>query len=126
MRRKLFLRIVNALENHSVFFQHRDDVIRRKGLSPLQKCTATIRQLAYRVPADHLDKYLRMDESTAIRCLFKFCEYVVKIFGDRYLIMSNADDVQRLLQMNDERHDLPGMLGNLDCMHMKWKNYPVA
>ncbi|XP_042432606.1 uncharacterized protein LOC122019174 [Zingiber officinale] len=119
MRRELFLRIVNALENHSVFFQQRDDAVRRKGLSPLQKCTAVIRQLAYGVPADHLDEYLRMGESTAIRCLFKFCEYVVEIFGDRYLRRSNADDVQRLLQMLDERHDFPGMLGSLDCMHWK-------
>ncbi|XP_042465718.1 glutathione S-transferase T3-like [Zingiber officinale] len=49
------------------------------------KCTSAIRQLAYGVPADHLDEYLRMGESTAIRCLFKFYEYVVEIFGDRYL-----------------------------------------
>ncbi|XP_042415432.1 protein ALP1-like [Zingiber officinale] len=126
MRRELFLRIVNALENHSAFFQQRDDAVRRKGLSPLQKCTAAIRQLAYGVPADHLDEYLRMGESTAIRCLFKFCEYVVEIFGDRYLRMPNADDVQRLLQMHDERHGFPGMLGSLDCMHWKWKNCPVA
>ncbi|XP_042428542.1 uncharacterized protein LOC122015618 [Zingiber officinale] len=126
MRRELFLRIVNALENHSAFSQHRDDAVRRKGLSPLQKCTAAIRQLAYGVPADHLDEYLRMGESTAIRCLFKLCEYVVEIFGDRYLRRPNADDVQRLLQMHDERHDFPGMLGSLDCMHWKWKNCPVA
>ncbi|XP_042423324.1 uncharacterized protein LOC122010925 [Zingiber officinale] len=103
-----------------------DDFVRRKGLSPLQKCTAVIRQLAYGVPADHLDEYLRMSESTAIRCLFKFCEYVVEIFGDKYLRGPNADDVQRLLQMHDERHDFPGMLGSLDCMHWKWKNCPVA
>ncbi|XP_042466026.1 uncharacterized protein LOC122048537 [Zingiber officinale] len=81
IRRELFLRIVNALENHSAFFQHRDDA---------------------------------------------FCEYMVEIFGDRYLRRPNADDVQRLLQMHDERHSFPGMLGSLDCIHWKWKNCPVA
>ncbi|XP_042408037.1 uncharacterized protein LOC121997600 [Zingiber officinale] len=126
MRRELFLRIVNALENHSTIFQQRDDAVRRKGLSPLQKCTAAIHQLAYGVPADRLDEYLRMGESTAIRCLFKFYEYVIEIFGDRYLRRSNVDDVQHLLQMHDERHGFPGMLGSLDCMHWKWKNCPVA
>ncbi|XP_042436883.1 auxin-responsive protein IAA30-like [Zingiber officinale] len=50
-----------------------------------------------------------MGESTAIKCLFKFCEYMVEIFGDRYLRRPNADGVQRLLQMHDERHDFPGM-----------------
>ncbi|XP_075486460.1 uncharacterized protein LOC142526074 [Primulina tabacum] len=95
MRRELFLSIVNALENHSIFFQQRDDDVRRKRFSSLQKCTAAIRQLAYGVPADHLDEYLRMSESTVIKCLFKFCEYVVEIFGDRYLRRPNADDVER-------------------------------
>lgn len=99
---------------------------RRKGLSPLQKCTAAIRQLAYGVSADHLDEYLHMGESTVIKCLFKFCGYVVELFGNRYLRRSNVNDVQRLLQMHDERHDFSGMLGSLDCMHWEWKNCPVA
>ncbi|XP_075483787.1 uncharacterized protein LOC142523941 [Primulina tabacum] len=107
MRRELFFRIVNALDDRSPYFQQRDDAARRKGLSPLQKCTAAIRQLAYGVPADHLDEYLRMGESTAIKCLFKFCGYVVELFSDRYLRRPNADDVQRLLQMHDERHGFP-------------------
>ncbi|XP_042472420.1 uncharacterized protein LOC122055094 [Zingiber officinale] len=119
MRRELFFHILNALENHSAFFQHRDDVVQRKGLSPLQKCIAVIRRLAYEVLTDHLDEYLHMGESTVIRCLFKFCKYVVEIFGDRYLRRSNTDDVQHLLQMHDERHGFPGMLGSLDCMHWK-------
>ncbi|XP_073291152.1 uncharacterized protein [Primulina huaijiensis] len=67
-----------------------------------------------------------MGESTVIKCLFKFCEYVVEIFGDRYLRRTNADDVQRLLQMHDESHSFLGMLDSLDCMHWKWKNCPVA
>ncbi|XP_075506796.1 uncharacterized protein LOC142543185 [Primulina tabacum] len=92
-------------------FHQRDDAARRKCLSPLQKCTAAIRQLAYGVPADNLDEYLRIGESTAIKCLFKFCGYMVELFSDRYLRRPNADDVQRLLQMHDERHGFPGMLG---------------
>ncbi|XP_042414994.1 uncharacterized protein LOC122004130 [Zingiber officinale] len=115
MRRKelLYEGMMLYEENHSAFFQQRDDAVRRKELSPLQKCTAAIRQLAYGVSADHLDEYLRMGESTTIRCLLKFCEYGVEIFGDRYLRNPNADDVQRLLQMHNERHDFPGMLGNM-------------
>ncbi|XP_075473436.1 protein ANTAGONIST OF LIKE HETEROCHROMATIN PROTEIN 1-like [Primulina tabacum] len=126
MRRELFIHIVKALEANSMYFQMRNDAARRKGLSPLQKCTAAIRQLAYGVPADHLDEYLRMGESTAIKCLFKFCQNVVEIFGDRYLRRPNADDIQCLLQMHEEKHKFPGMLGSLDCMHWQWKNCPVA
>ncbi|XP_062119279.1 uncharacterized protein LOC133833032 [Humulus lupulus] len=40
MRRHIFLRIVQDLENHSEYFQTRFDVLGRRGLSSLQKCTA--------------------------------------------------------------------------------------
>ncbi|XP_042458468.1 uncharacterized protein LOC122042417 [Zingiber officinale] len=132
MRRRRFIQI-NRETGHAGFFNdyfstnpQRDDATRRKGLTPLQKCIAAIRQLAYGVPADHLGEYLRMGESTVIKCLFKFCGYVVELFGDRYLRRLNAYDAQHLLQMHDERHNFPGMLGSLDCMHWEWKNCPVA
>ncbi|KAI3664965.1 hypothetical protein L6452_43580 [Arctium lappa] len=69
MQRDLFLRIVNRLESHYPYFQQRVDAIKKKGLSPIQKCAAAIRQLAYGTPADHYDEYLRVAESTAIECI---------------------------------------------------------
>lgn len=112
----LYIRIVNAFESCSSYFQPRGDVVRRKDLSPLKKITNMIRQLAYGVTVDHLDEDLRMGQSTFIKCLHKFCCYVVELFGDRYLRRLNIVDVQRLLQMH-ERDDFPCMLDNLDCMH---------
>ncbi|XP_075512420.1 uncharacterized protein LOC142547840 [Primulina tabacum] len=120
MRRELLFSAVNALENRSSYFQQRDDSVIRKGLSLIQKCTAAIRQLTYGVSADHLDEYLTKGESITIKCLFKFCGYVVELFGDRYL--TRANDVECLLQMCDVRHDFPGMWGRLDCMHSEWEN----
>ncbi|XP_073138593.1 uncharacterized protein [Henckelia pumila] len=99
---------------------------KKKGLSPLQKCTAAIRQLAYGAPADHYNEYLRIGEKTSIKCVFNFCRCVIEVFGTQYLRKPNATDIQRLLQMHDERHGFPGMLGSLDCMHWEWKNCPVA
>ncbi|XP_075489605.1 uncharacterized protein LOC142528440 [Primulina tabacum] len=110
----------------SLYFRQRDDAAEKKRLVNTTKCMAAIRQLAYGVLADHLDEYLGMGVSTAIKCLFKFCIYVVELFSVRYLRRSNADDVQRLLQMHDERHGFHGMLGSLDCMHWECKNCPVA
>ncbi|XP_042472534.1 uncharacterized protein LOC122055231 [Zingiber officinale] len=75
------------------------DAVGKKGLSPLQKCTAAIRQLAYGVSADHYDEYLRIAETTTIQCLFNFCRC---------------------------RHGFPSMLDSLNCMHWQWKNCPVA
>ncbi|XP_057445383.1 uncharacterized protein LOC130737585 isoform X1 [Lotus japonicus] len=125
MRRELFLRIVEALGNHDNYFQMRVDTIRKKGLSPLQKCTAAIRMLAYGSPADNLDEYVRIGESTAIECLERFVTGVNEIFGAQYLRRPNKEDTTRLLQMGESR-GFPGMLGSIDCMHWEWKNCPVA
>jgi hypothetical protein len=52
MRRSLFLRIVDALSEWSPFFKLRYDATNRPGLSPIQKCTTAIRQLATGSTAD--------------------------------------------------------------------------
>ena len=126
MSKALFLRIFEAVENYSEYFQMKVDAIGKKGLSPLQKCTTTIRQLAYGGPADAYDEYIRIAEYTATQCLFNFCRCVIEIFGTQYLRRPNSEDVQRLLQLHLERHGFPGMLESIDCMHWQWKNCPVA
>ncbi|XP_062088761.1 uncharacterized protein LOC133795323 [Humulus lupulus] len=125
MRRHVFLRIVQALENHSEYFHTRFDVVGRRGLSPLQKCTAAMRMLAYGAPADYVDEYVRIGETTAIECLVNFVRGVNDIFRTEYLRRLNAGDIHRLLQMGEVR-GFPTMLGSIDCMHWEWKNCPVA
>ncbi|XP_072084290.1 uncharacterized protein [Arachis hypogaea] len=125
MRRHVFLRIVDALSNVYPYFQQRVDATGRRGLSPLQKCTAAIRMLAYGVAADVVDDYVRIGESTTIECLEKFVEGVISVFEDEYLRKPNPNDVQRLLQMAEGR-GFPDMLGSIDCMHWQWKNCPKA
>ena len=66
MRKHIFLRIVDALSNHSEYFQLRYDVTGKRGLTPLTKCTAVIRMLAYGIAADCVDEYLKIGASTAL------------------------------------------------------------
>jgi hypothetical protein len=95
------------------------------GFSYLQKVTAAFRQLAYGVPADYVDEYLRIGESTAIECLRKFVRAVCEVFGPEYMRAPNKADTIRLLNIGEQR-GFPGMLGSIDCMHWKWKNCPTA
>ena len=125
MGRHVFLRIVEALSNIDPYFQQRVDAIGKKGLSPLQKCTAAMRMLAYGVSADAVDDYVRIGESTAIECLEKFVEDVILVFESEYLRKPNSNDIQRLLKMGEDR-GFPGMMGSIDCMHWQWKNCPKA
>jgi hypothetical protein len=83
------------------------------GFSSLQKCTVAMRLLAYGASGDSADDYLRMDESTAIDCLYRSCRAV---FGKQYLRTPTAEDIARNLVVNESR-GFPGMLGSIDCMH---------
>ncbi|KAJ0485260.1 putative harbinger transposase-derived protein [Helianthus annuus] len=126
MSRRLFLRIAGDMAQSNPFFTLRNDARGQRGFSNLQKCTSAIRQLAYGYAPDALDEYIRMSERTAHRCLYKFCQWVVKLYSKRYLRKPNANDVQKLYQAHEQRHGFPGMLGSIDCMHWQWQNCPVA
>ncbi|XP_047942768.1 uncharacterized protein LOC125189544 [Salvia hispanica] len=73
MHRPLFMHIVGALERRYEFFRIREDAAGKPGHTPIQKCTAAIRQLAYGGPADMFDEYLHIGESSAVECLLEFC-----------------------------------------------------
>jgi hypothetical protein len=81
INRRLFRRIVDALGQWSPYFTYREDCAGRVSLSPLQKCTTTMRMLAYGTPADALDEYLKIGKCTALECLDKFANRVIEVFG---------------------------------------------
>uniref|UniRef100_A0A0A9GSX1 DDE Tnp4 domain-containing protein n=1 Tax=Arundo donax TaxID=35708 RepID=A0A0A9GSX1_ARUDO len=123
MRRPLFLRIVHALGEWSPYFTNRRDGFYRQGISPLQKCTAAIRMLSRGSPADAIDQYVQIGESTAMECLELFAEGLIDKFGGEYLRGPTSDDMQRLLQIGEDC-GFPGMLGTIGCMHWEWENCP--
>jgi len=126
MHRHVFLRIVTALGHHDEYFQMRVDATSKMGLSPLQKCTAAIRMLAYGSPADIVDKYVRIGECTTVECLDKFVRGANEVFGAEYLRRPNNNDVDHLIHQMGEAREFPGMLGSIDCTHWKWKNCLVT
>ena len=126
MSKRLFKRIVDDLEANYQFFEWLWDARGKKGFSPLQKCTAAIRQLAYGSAADSFDEYLRMSEKTSRECMNTFCKGIIHLYRRKYLRKPTSDDVQKLYALHEARHGLPGMLGSLDCTHWAWANYPVA
>ncbi|XP_033143429.1 uncharacterized protein LOC103841100 [Brassica rapa] len=125
MNKPLFLRIVERISNEVPYFQQRRSACGRNGLSPLQKCTAAIRMLAYGQSGDTYDEYLRLGDSTARLCLANFTDAIIQLFGEEYLRSSTAEDLQRLLDVGDVR-GFPEMIGSIDCMHWEWKNCPTA
>jgi hypothetical protein len=123
MSRELFLVILNGVRDYDDYFKAKYDCTGKIGFSSYQKCFASIRQLAYGVPGDLIDDYIRMRESTCHEAMYRFCEDVIVVFGECYLREPNMDDTARLLSINKSR-GFPGMLGSIDCMLWQWKNCP--
>ncbi|GAA0147632.1 hypothetical protein LIER_07286 [Lithospermum erythrorhizon] len=124
MKKKVFMRIVNDLSCDEYFIL-RYNATKQVGLSPIQKCTATMRILAYGMPGDACDEYVKIGSSTAIECLKRFCDGVVHLYEGIYLRKSNGEDLERLLRVAKDR-GFPSMIGNIDCMHWNGKIVQLA
>jgi hypothetical protein len=125
MRRTLFEKIVKDCEANCDYFKQRRNAAQVMGFSPYKKKSAAMRVIAYGIPADYTDEYLRIGVQTTTDCVRMFAKMVIKLYGETYLRAPNEDDTKRLMEINEKR-GWPGMLGSLDCMHWTWKNYPKA
>jgi hypothetical protein len=118
MRRSLFVKIVEAYEANSRYFTARRNAASLLGFRPYQKISATMRVIAYGIPADYTDEYLPIGEDTTIKSVRMFAKVMIHVFGLTYLRAPNEEDTIRLMAMNEKR-GWPGMLGSIDCMHWK-------
>jgi hypothetical protein len=125
MRRHVFERLVDVVQQVDPYFIQRPNCAGEIGLSALQKVVAAVRILAYGIPADAVDEYVRIGESTAHEALKHFCTTVQTAFAPYYLRAPNAEDIARLLQVG-ESCGFPGILGSVDCMHWEWRNCPSS
>ena len=82
-----------------------------------------MRVIAYGVPTDYADEYLRIGEDSTIESVRRFAKVIVRVFGPENFRASNEDDTKKLMAAN-ERRGWPGMLGSIDCMHWNWKKLP--
>jgi hypothetical protein len=102
MRRHVFVRTMNAVEEHDDYFVQKRNAAGSLGLSYLQKVAATFQMIANSVAADAIYEYVRVGESTALECLRKFVVTVLKVFGLEYLL-PNEHDTTRLLAIGESR-----------------------
>eukprot|EP00267_Zea_mays_P026722 XP_008655138.2 uncharacterized protein LOC103634585 [Zea mays] len=113
MHRHVFERLVDVVQQVDPYFIQRPNCAGEIGLSALQKVVAAVRILAYGIPADAVDEYICIGESTAHEALKHFCTAIQTAFGPYYLHAPNAEDIARLLQVGESR-GFPGMLGSVD------------
>lgn len=125
MRKPLFLRIVEELTAANSFFKQKRNAAGAKGFSPIHKCTAAMKMLAYGHAADSVDDVLMMGESTTLKCVKEFVQTINLVYGAEYLRPPNQQEVEELMRINEAR-GFPGMIGSIDCMHWEWANCPTG
>ncbi|XP_028105987.1 uncharacterized protein LOC114305064 [Camellia sinensis] len=108
MRRSLFVSILHDIQQVNEYFIQTRDASGAPGLSGVQKMTAALWILQYGVPADAVDEYIRIGESTAIAALNFFTRSIVATYEAVYLRSPNEADVGKLLQEGEQR-GFPGM-----------------
>jgi hypothetical protein len=111
----MFEHITEALQVVNPYFRQSYNAAHQPGFHPIQKVTAAIRMLAYGGPADSLDEYLRMGESTILETVAQFTRSIVHLFGPEFLRKPNAHDITSLLDVA-QRRGFSGMLGSIDSM----------
>ena len=85
MSKRLFLRILDCEQNYDSYFVQKPDATGQLGLNGLQKCTATMRILAYGIASDATDEYVRLASSTSMLSLKKFVRAIRAIYDSTYL-----------------------------------------
>jgi len=76
-QKHVFLQIVRDLSSSDNYFTQRVDAANKEGISPLSKCTTTMRMLAYGVAEDAVDEYIKIGSSTTLECLRRFCKGII-------------------------------------------------
>ena len=102
------------------------DAFYKEGISMEARLLLPLKTMAYGVPPHTFIDYFQMSKTQARHCLYKFQETVTEFYSAEYLRKPTSVDLQNLLNFHEIKHGKPGLFGSLDCMHVPWKNCPVA
>ena len=85
-----------------------------------------LKTLAYGVAMHCFCPYFQLSKTLAIECCREFDKAICFLYLDEWLRCPTADDLTSIVNLHNHHHDIPGMLGSLDCSQIFWKNCPKA
>ena len=120
--------LMDLLGNSSSFFRESVDCLGKPSICPKVKFLMALKLLCYGVSPSAFQDYFQMGISTAHECLKKFCSIIAsnETLTLDYRRRMNRADARRLSELHELKHGVAGMVGSLDCMHVFWKQCPVA
>jgi hypothetical protein len=118
--------ILQKLAQRNPIFTRRTQVTGREGISPDVRLLCVLKCLGYGVSSSSEIPYFQMCETTIRDSIKAFARCMIDEYSTYYLRQPSKDDAKRVLRLHEEKHGAPGMFGSLDCMHVGWKNCPIA
>lgn len=120
-------RLLQDVGNSGIsYYLNRVDAAGNEGASMEARLLLPLKTLAYGVPSHCFQDYFQMSDQMARQAMREFDEMMKKLYKGEYLRVPTTHDVKRTVQLHQARHKIPGMFASLDCMHVPWKNCPVA
>ena len=83
---------------------------------------ASLKQLAFGVSSRGFKETFGMSRQRMDFYLKKFCKDLILHYRKRFLEF----DLSEVIRKNEARHNVPGMLGSLDCTHIQWNMCPAS
>jgi Plant transposon protein len=113
---------------HSFFTSSTNKVTGEPCIYPESKILMALKLLAYGVSPSAFMDYFQMSDQTGRKSLKLFCRIVANNpqLRQNYLRMMTKSDAMRVSHMHYIEFGVRGCVGCIDCMHIFWKNCPVA
>jgi hypothetical protein len=114
--------------NSSRFFTNTTDALGKRSICPKVKLLMALKLLGFGSAAPVCIEYFQMGLSTARLCMLTMIKCIAEsdALNGKFLRQMTRSDAKTVSTMHHEQHGIEGMIGSIDCMHMRWKNCPVA
>ncbi len=118
--------ILKKLAMRDPLFTQRQQITGRAGIAPEVRLLCILKCIGYGVSPTCEIPYFQICESTIRSSIKSFALLMIEEYSAYYLRPPTKEDAKKVLSLHEEKHGVSGMFGSLDCMHVGWKNCPVA
>jgi Plant transposon protein len=122
-------RLIQACGNHApAFFTTKANCVGKAPISIEVKVLGILKCIAYGCSGRAFQDYHQMAPNTfteGLKAFFRALKADSALQG-QYMRAPTKSDIKRITDLHERVHGVPGMLGCLDCLHVYWKNCPVA